>query len=123
LNNEATIEVLVSRVFQSRNIAHIEHWQTKSYAAHVALGAFYNDIADAIDAVIENYQGMFGKITVANIQMPLIPVPDIVAYLSDEMDWLETNIDQIAQGSQSIGNLIQTLVSVYSLCVYKLGMK
>ena len=51
------------------------------------------------------------------------PVKDIAKYLSDEMDWIESNLDELSQGSPSIGNLIQALVSVYSKAVFMLGMK
>ena len=115
------ISELATRVFQTRDIAHREHWATKSYASHVALGSFYNDVTDAIDVLIENYQGMFGKIDSFEVQTE--PVKDIAKYLADEMDWIERHIDEIAQGSQSIGNLVQSLVSVYSKAVFMLGMK
>lgn len=34
------LEELIMRVFAARNAAHLEHWRTKSYAQHVALGSF-----------------------------------------------------------------------------------
>ena len=36
----AAIHECVSRAFATRNDAHIAHWNTKSYAEHVALGDF-----------------------------------------------------------------------------------
>ena len=42
------IEVLISRVFHSRNLAHWNHWRTKSYAQHKALGHFYDDVIEAL---------------------------------------------------------------------------
>ena len=43
------IEQLISRVFYARNLAHFEHWRTKSYSQHKALGSFYDDVIDAVD--------------------------------------------------------------------------
>jgi hypothetical protein len=119
--NDVTISELASRVFQSRDAAHREHWATKSYAAHVALGVFYDGSIDAIDAVIENYQGLFGKIDPFEVRT--VPVKDIAKYLQDESDWIESNMDALSQGSPSIGNLIQALVSVYTKSCFMLSMK
>ena len=56
------IEQLISRVFYARNLAHYEHWRTKSYAQHKALGKFYDEIIEALDALVEAYQGLNGLI-------------------------------------------------------------
>ena len=43
------IEELIAKVFEARNAAHLEHWRTKSYAEHQALGDFYDGIIDIVD--------------------------------------------------------------------------
>lgn len=56
-------EKLISTLMASRDQAHIFHWQTTgpgSYAAHKALGKYYNAILDMIDALVEAYQGKHG---------------------------------------------------------------
>jgi len=59
-------EKLISTLMASRDQAHIFHWQTKgpgSYAAHKALGKYYDAIPDMLDALVESYQGKYGIIT------------------------------------------------------------
>ena len=59
-------EKLVSTLLESRTQAHIFHWQTKgagSYAAHVALQAYYDGIVALVDGLVESYQGKNGIIT------------------------------------------------------------
>lgn len=54
---------LVSTLMASRDQAHIFHWQTTgpgSYAAHMALNAYYNAIPDMVDTLVETYQGKHG---------------------------------------------------------------
>jgi hypothetical protein len=86
------------------------------------LGEFYSDVIEAIDAVAENYQGVFGRF--GEFTTPIAPSEeDIRQYLQDEMDWITTNSDELSGGDASIANLIQTLVSVYSKVVFLLGMK
>ena len=56
------IEKFISTLFASRSQAHIYHLQTKSYAEHVALQAYYEGIVDMIDSIVEAYQGKHGII-------------------------------------------------------------
>lgn len=56
-------EKLISTLMASRDQAHIFHWQTNgpgSYAAHMALNAYYDAIPDMVDALVEAYQGKYG---------------------------------------------------------------
>ena len=56
-------EKLISTLMASRDQAHIFHWQTTglgSFAAHMALGAYYDAIPDMVDALVEAYQGKHG---------------------------------------------------------------
>lgn len=57
---------LFSKLFESREIAHIFHLQVKgdpgSYAAHMALGEYYEGVLDLIDDLIETYQGQYGTV-------------------------------------------------------------
>lgn len=57
------IEKLISTLMASRDQAHIFHWQTTgagSFAAHLALGAYYEAIPDLTDVLVEAYQGKYG---------------------------------------------------------------
>jgi DNA-binding ferritin-like protein len=57
------IEKLVSTLMASRDQAHIFHWQTNgegSYAAHKALGKYYDAVPDMLDALVEAQQGKHG---------------------------------------------------------------
>ena len=56
------IEELISRIFSTRNHAHIMHWATKSFSEHSALGSFYDSLIDLIDKFVEAYQGNFGQV-------------------------------------------------------------
>ena len=49
-------------LMQSRTQAHIYHLQTQSYAAHVALQAYYEGIVPLIDGLAESLQGQYGII-------------------------------------------------------------
>lgn len=55
----------VLSLFNARTAAHVAHLRATgpgSYAAHVALGAFYEGIVDLADRFAEAYQGCYGLI-------------------------------------------------------------
>ena len=51
---------LVMCLLNSVTTAHIMHLQTPSYAEHMALGAFYEEMGDLVDSFVESYQGKYG---------------------------------------------------------------
>jgi DNA-binding ferritin-like protein len=63
LKDNRMFEKLISTLMASRDQAHIFHWQTTgdgSFAAHLALNAYYDAIPDMVDALVEAYQGKHG---------------------------------------------------------------
>lgn len=61
--NSKSVKTLVRKLFESRQVAHNVHLQTKSYSLHKALDGFYNDILDHTDTFVETYQGQYGILT------------------------------------------------------------
>lgn len=112
------LDQLVARVFQARTVAHREHLKTKSYAAHMALGSFYDDIIDAIDAIVEAHQGRYGLLVIPTVEDK--PVASIATYLMNEALWIEKNRDKFSD-CQAILNLVDTLTAVYLGTLYKLN--
>lgn len=110
---------LVKRVFATRNAAHIEHWKTKSYAQHMALGAFYDAIIDSVDAIVEAHQGVFELVDVGAIDKQA-PVKDIIKLMEDDLVWINKNRKQITNGLAAIDNLLQGLEGDYMSALYKL---
>jgi hypothetical protein len=57
------ISKFVSKLFESREMAHIYHLQVRgqigSHAEHLALGVYYDSIVDLIDELVEVYQGQY----------------------------------------------------------------
>lgn len=115
------IEQLISRVFYARNLAHFAHWRAKgdgSYAKHKALGKFYNEIIDAIDPLVEAYQGAYDLI--GTIPVPAETPTDPLKCLEADAAWIEENHEGICKGNRAVANLIDTLTAVYLSTIYKL---
>jgi len=63
IQNLSEISKFLSKLFESRQMAHVYHLTVKgdmgSYAAHVALGAYYEGILELVDELTETYQGQY----------------------------------------------------------------
>lgn len=112
------IEQLISRVFYARNLAHFEHWRTKSYSQHKALGGFYDDVIDALDNLVEAYQGAFDL--VGNIPAPKETPNDCLKCLEADAEWIEEHHEEICKGNRAVANLIDGVTDVYLSTIYKL---
>ena len=49
---------LLSYLLLVRNKAHILHWQSRSFAKHLALGELYDGISDLVDELAEIHMGL-----------------------------------------------------------------
>lgn len=125
-SNSLIIE-LVERVFCSRNYSHFSHWKTKSYAEHIALGDFYNDVIEAIDSFVEKYQAAFGLVNFMKEEKDDKGEKeeeafdgDILAHLQDDVKWINKNRSQICREVASLENYLDEVVGVYLQTIYKL---
>lgn len=116
---ESLLEELVERVFCARNASHLEHWATKSYSVHVALGEFYDAIVDKIDELVEVYQGAFG------VQNLVCDYEDYckgeaVKWIPEHVRWIYTNRDSICRKNTMLVNILEELLAIYTRTHYKL---
>jgi hypothetical protein len=112
------IEQLISRVFYARNLSHFEHWRTKSYAQHKALGKFYDGVIGALDALVESHQAVNGII--GSIPSPTDTKSDCLKTLKADAEWIETNHENICGGNRALANLLDNITAVYLSTIYKL---
>jgi len=113
------IEELIAKVFEARNATHLEHWRTKSYAAHKALGNFYEDVIDLVDDLVECYQGNFGIIgKVPDVEQT--HNEDCIKCLNDQVAWIANHRSQIAQEVDALENIVDEITGLYLKTLYKL---
>lgn len=109
---------IIGIMFASRDLAHKEHLKTGSYAQHVALGSFYEEVVSMSDKLAETYQGRHGVIK----DIPVITLKggsNIADKLSKMMDMIEA--DRVTYGNDTpIQNIIDEIVGLYLTTLYKL---
>jgi hypothetical protein len=52
----------IMMLFHSATNTHIQHLQTKSFSAHMTLGAYYPKIVELTDSIVETMQGLNNEI-------------------------------------------------------------
>ena len=112
---------LLATLFLSRDLAHREHLKTTSYAQHVALGSFYDEIVDLADGLAEMYQGRHGIIK----DIPLLDDESTSAVPADMLESHLKYIEKvrytaIPKEETAIQNHIDTIVGLYLSTLYKL---
>jgi hypothetical protein len=109
------MERIASMFLHSRTQAHIFHTRVTgeaSFAAHIALQAYYEGIVPLIDGLVEGYQGQYGLIEYkevngvdndASIENIIKYFDNLCKFLDKErkdsklqMSWLQNDIDNIA---------------------------
>jgi len=112
------IDELAARTFATRDAAHREHWKTKSYARHMALGDFYEALPDLVDELVECYQGQFEIVGDFTVELPL--GGDIVTRMRDDVDWLQATREDVCKEDPALLNLHDAIVGCYLRTLYKL---
>ena len=102
---------LVLTLLHSATNTHILHWQSKSYAEHQALGAFYEALPGKVDELVEAIQGRYDS----TIQFPADYYPPEKTgnrELHDLSEYFEEKRSVLPQDSeiQNIADEIQALI-------------
>lgn len=100
--------------------AHILHFQSRSYAQHMALGAFYEEVGDLVDGFVEAFQGKYGLLTnyKADYELPATEPVAYLTYLKDEVETLR-RMAGFPQDSE-LQNEVDTIANLINSTLYKL---
>ncbi len=108
--SELSIEIVAGKLTYFHDQLHLLHWNTKSYAEHMALGGLYDYVHDFKDGVIEKLMGYVGKrvtsLTIAPISptaSPTAVVADLMAFAHELKVWAGSNsYDDVENLAQSL---------------------
>lgn len=77
-----------STMLNAVTIAHMLHFQSTSYAEHMALGSFYDDLGDLIDDFVEQYQGEY-EVLISGYTTSFKLPEDALTWLNGLCDYIE----------------------------------
>jgi hypothetical protein len=116
----------LSKLFESRQMAHVYHLTVKgdmgSYAAHVALGVYYDNILELLDELIETYTGQYNIIeeyeTIDTIDTKSKPY---IEYFEELVMFVKsTRYTAISEEDTHLQNIIDEVVGLIYRTLYKL---
>lgn len=110
-------EFILSLLHSATN-THILHWQTKSFAEHMALGEFYEALPGLIDTLVEATQGVTGEI----IEFPADYYPPAEDGLTELLELREFFIENrdVMPKDREIQNLLDGIGDQIDSTLYKL---
>lgn len=116
---------LFSKLFESREMAHIYHLQVNgeegSHASHAALNTYYEDILELIDTLIETYSGQYGIVDGYDIiDTNSTRTKDKVAYFEDLVEFVKYARKAISAEDTHLQNVIDEVVGLIYRTLYKI---
>jgi hypothetical protein len=120
IEEEYTLTDLVMCLLNSAVVTHIMHWQTTSYSEHQALGEYYTEIPELVDAAVEAYQGK------TNTILHSFPVETEVYEDMTPIIYLEYLSQKVTEGRALFGddseiqNLVDAIADLIDSTMYKL---
>ena len=116
---------LFSKLFESREMAHIYHLQVSgepgSHAKHTALGEYYDGVLDFIDSIIETFQGQYGIVEeYATIDTKETGSKDTIEYFNELARFIKEERKCINGEDTHLHNTIDEVVALVYRTLYKL---
>lgn len=116
---------LFSKLFESREMAHIYHLQVNgeqgSHAAHTALNEYYEGVLDFIDDLIETYQGQYGIVDgYETIDTNETRTKEKVEYFEGLVEFVKHGRKAISAEDTHLQNIIDEVVALIYRTLYKL---
>ena len=114
------VPTLMACLLHSVTGAHILHLQSRSYSEHQALGAYYSEVGDLVDAFIEAYQGKYSIIDNYPTEY-VFPAAGAIAYLQ----YLEAEVETLRRANgfpqdSELQNEVDNIANLINSTLYKL---
>lgn len=112
----------LSVIFTVLNQLKIDHWQTKSYAEHKALGAAYEAFDELFDKFVEVYYGRFAVDTaqkIYTIKSDTYTDNTITRYTAMR-DSVIAYLSELVRGYGDLKNIVDEIEGEFNHLLYKL---
>jgi hypothetical protein len=119
--------MIIKSFLTMQNQIKILHWQTKSYAAHQALGSAYEDLDELIDNFVEVYAGGDDSIlNVGSISMNTHSIDSVnpTEFMSSICEFLSGKLsDAIPEERTDLHNIKDEMIAVVNKTKYLLSLE
>lgn len=112
------IEAFSLALLNSATCAHLQHWQTKSYANHKALAKYYNAIPGLVDRLVESYMGRYGPLDAFEEEFEIDKDP--VRYFKALQKYVDQNREHLPDDSE-LQNTVDEILDLINSLLYKVN--
>jgi hypothetical protein len=113
-------EVYLGQFFNSRDIIHLAHLQTTSYAEHQALGSYYDSLLGLVDGMIETYFGCIGKRL--NIKIPSAEYINPETHLKQFKEYVKKHRNVLGSDRTDVQNILDEIIALINKTLYLLTL-
>ena len=106
----------IGTLFHSRDVMHIAHLQTTSFAEHKALNGYYDGILDLTDNFSEVYFGRFKRV---EIVIPESKNMDAITHLKEMQSTIDTERNNYPSELQ---NILDEMLALINKTLYLLTL-
>ena len=123
-NEGSEVVKFFSKLFESREMAHVFHLQAKggesSNAVHTALQTYYEDILDQIDTLIETYQGQHGIVDGYETIDTNVSNTEVLPYFEGLAEEIKHLRKSISEEDTHLHSIIDDIVCLIYQTLYRL---
>jgi len=115
----------LSYFFTIQNQLQTDHWQTKSYAEHKALGTAYEALVDLFDTFTETYYGKNGIESDSTTTTAISNSydDDLESRYTNTRDVLDSYLGECTDGSADLENIRADIKGEFNHLLYRLQQK
>lgn len=118
---------MIDKLLGLQNQLRVYHWQTTSYSEHKALGKAYEALDASIDAFVETWMGVHGKVSVAGgIRMTLLDytADGVTKLLAQATEFFTSGeLGSALNGNTDLANIRDDMLGTVNHTKYLLTLK
>lgn len=104
-------------LLHSGTVTHFQHWATDSFAEHMALGEYYEEIIELVDDYAEAYMGKYNQLKTFPQDFHVSENP--VEYLTTVKDFVEKSRQHLPDDTELM-NIVDEIADLINSTLYKL---
>ena len=118
---------MIDKLLGLQNQLRMYHWQTTSYSEHKALGKAYEALDASVDAFVETWMGINGKVSVAGgIRMTLLDYASgaVTKLLDQAVEFFTTGeLGSALNGNTDLANIRDEMLATVNRTKYLLTLE
>ena len=114
---EKEVSSFVTVLLHSGTVTHLQHWATESFAEHMALGEYYEEIIELVDNYAEAYMGKYNQLKTFPQDFHVSENP--VEYLTTVKDFVEKSRQHLPDDTELM-NIVDEIADLINSTLYKL---